>query len=147
MISILRPHGRVRCWGSTGKSLASVGQQQQRVVSLEQIHAQVLHHVRHARIHRQGQFDLGLNKIQSDEQPLLGLDQWGVFANALGQFPKNAHNFSALIVAQHLQFVVDLMAVRGFNKGDRPVLEVPSADPRTFLLWVLATARTRRSFK
>ena len=33
--------------------------------------------------------------------------------------PEDAHNFSPLIVAEHLQLMVDLVAVRWFDKGDR----------------------------
>ncbi len=81
--------------------------------------SQVLHQVRLDGVHVQGQLDFGLNEVQSDQKPLLGLDQWGVFADALREGPEDPNNLFALIVPQHLQLVVDLMAICGFDEGHR----------------------------
>ena len=70
-----------------GQFLAAVGDQQQGVMGLEQIQAQVLHDVGHAGIHGQGQLHLRLDEVEAHQQALLGLDQRCVFANALGQVP------------------------------------------------------------
>ena len=87
-------------------------------------------------------------KSNRTNKPLLGLDQRGVLADALRQGPQDPHDLSALIVPQHLQLVVDLMAVCGFDEGHRARLGCAQGTcPAPSVLWVLAMAKTRRSFR
>ena len=73
-------------------------------------------------VHVQGEFHLGLKEVEPHQEALLGLDERGVLADALRQFAQDADNLFALVVLEHLQLVVDLVALCGFNEGHRPRL-------------------------
>jgi len=105
--------------GLDGQALAPVGEQQQGVVGFEEFNAQLLDNVGSDPIHVEGEFHFGLQEVELDEQPLLGLDERRVLPDALGQRPQDAHDFLALVVPEHLQLVVDLLAFGGFDEGHR----------------------------
>ena len=60
-----------------------------------------------------------MQEVELDQQPLLGFDERCVLPNALCQRTQDAHDFLALIVPEHLQLVVDLLAFGGFDEGHR----------------------------
>ena len=105
-----------------GQALAAVGQQEQGVMGLEQFNAQFLDNVGADPVHVEGELHLGLQEVEIDQQPLLGFDERRVLSDALGQGPQDPHDFLALVIPEHLQLVIDLLAFGGFDEGHRPGL-------------------------